>query len=664
MPLPASLSSFLNRRDPATVKVMATMALLAAGLGIFLVRADKPWNPKIVARWASERGPRLDDFIDVGMWWGGAVALAVLAVMLLAQRWWSLPGAPVFPDGGKPVIAPSQRRWVWIMLAAATLLAAVCRLQRLSHSFWNDEAMHLRLYVWGDPSGNQPDDPKFDAVTWKESVFQNKKGNNHIGSSLEGRVAHLLTGGTWDGTKPFVERNLRLFPWISGLLTVALTGFIGAALGNPRTGLAVGLIMAVHPWHQRWSVEMRGYSTMLLGVVAGLWCLIRALQTNRWRWWLGFALAQAVVLLWFAGSLYVVVAWNAVTLLMVMSSGATAADRISGALRLVVAGSFSLVPVALLMGPSVPQILAYLREKHEYAPMDMAWYGDLWAHLLTGLRSVGDAPGTSNGIGIHELAAWPRTPADRRITDGLLIYWILPILTVVGLVFFFRENWRSRLITLSILGAAIFACAHNMLTHAAMMNWYLLYLIPLFAFSLAWSVRAITQFFPKHWLLPYAPLLLAALYSHATGEALYLQQKVPRQPIREAVALVRGTSPDLKPDPSVVTAAFGTSAGQIRVYDPAVHLVENVDELRALTAKCRNDGKPLWIYLFNYPRSKHAASGDGVRRAWPAMLDYTEDSGEFERVGTVPGMETIWTCALYRSVPDTVIRLSPPQNKN
>jgi hypothetical protein len=27
-------------------------------------------------------------------------------------------------------------------------------------------------------------------------------------------------------------------------------------------------------------------------------------------------------------------------------------------------------------------------------------------------------------------------------------------------------------------------------------------------------------------------------------------------------------------------------------------------------------------------------------------------------------METIWTCALYRSVPDTVIRLSPPENKN
>ena len=113
-----------------------------------------------------------------------------------------------------------------------------------------------------------------------------------------------------------------------------------------------------------------------------------------------------------------------------------------------------------------------------------------------------------------------------------------------------------------------------------------------------------------------------------------------------------------------MTAAFGTSAGQIRIYDPAVHLVENVDELRALTEKCRAEGKPLWIYLFNYPRSEHAASGDGVRRAWPAMLDYTEDSGEFERVGTVPGMETIWTCALYRSIPDTVIRLSPQENKN
>jgi hypothetical protein len=617
-----------------------------------------------VARWASERGPRLDDFIAVGMWWGGAVAVAVMAILLLAQHWWSLPAAPVFPDGGKPVIAPANRRWVWVMLAAATVLAMWVRIPRLSHSFWNDEAMHLRLYVWGDPSGNQPDSPKFDAVTWKESVFLNRKGNNHIGSSLEGRVAHLLSGGTWDGRKPFVERNLRLFPWISGLLTVALTGFIGAVLGNPRTGLAVGLIMAVHPWHQRWSVEMRGYSTMLLGVVAGLWCLIRALQTNRWRWWLGFAVAQAVVLLWFAGSLYIVAAWNAAALLMVMSSGASAADRISGALRLVVAGSFSLIPVALLMGPSVPQILAYLREKHEYAPMDLAWYRDLWAHLLTGLRSVGDVPGTSAGMGIHELAAWPRTTADRRLWDGLLIYSVLPIMTGVGLVFFFRENWRSRLIVLSILGGAVLACAHNMVTHAAMMNWYLLYLIPLFALSLAWCGRAIARFFPDSPRVQFAPLLAAGLYAFATGRAVALQQQVPRQPIREAVALVRGTSPALPPDQEIVTAAFGTSAGQIRVYDPAVHLVENVDELRALTEKCRAEGRPLWIYLFNYPRSEHAASGDGIRRAWPAMLDYTEDSGAFERVGTVPGLETIWTCALYRSIPDTVIRLSPQGGQN
>ena len=652
MPVSAAFRSFLGRREPAAVRVLGALCLLALGLAVFLAKATKPWNAKVAARWASEKGPRLDDFITVGMWWGAAAALSVILIVLGLQRWWSLPAAPVQSDHGKPVLAPAARRWVWVMLAAVTILAMWARSPRMDHSLWNDEAMHVRYYVWGDPSGKNPDAPHFEPVTWKEAVFLNKKGNNHIGSSLEARAAHALTGGTWDGRTPFVERNLRLFPWLSGLFTVALTGLLGAALGNPRTGLAAGLILAVHPWHLRWSVELRGYSTMLLGVMAGLWCLLRAMQTNRWRWWLGFAAAQAVVLLWFAGAVYIVAAWNAVALATTVRSRAAWSDRMASALRLVTAGAFSLVPVALIMGPSVPQILAYLKGQHNYAPMDGTWFHDLWTHVLTGLRAKGDPPGTSGGIG------WPDlfTGAPWR---GPLLQWVLPVAAAGGAVALLRQDWRTRLVALSILGATAVACLHNKLSGAAMLNWYLIYLAPLSALALAWAGHWVARRFPDSSRAQFAPLLVAGLYAAATAPALARQQHIPRQPIREAVALVRGEAPDLTPDPDIVTAAFGTSAGQIRLYDPAVHLVTDVAALRSLAEKCREEGRVLWVYLFNRPGAEAPDPADKDAAPWPAMLEYVEDGADFERVGTVPGMEAMWTCTLYRSSAETVIRITP-----
>ena len=659
MTVPQGLRSFIDRREPATIRVLAALSLVSTALAAFLIRADKPWNQKLLARWHSPKGPKLDDFITAGLWYGAALALAFLLISLLSQRWWSLPAAPVRPDHGRPVLPPAARRWVWLMLAAVTILAMWARSPRLSHSFWNDEAMHLRYYVWGDPSAGSPDQPHFEAATWKDALFLNKKGNNHIGSSLEARASHALSGGSWDGSKPFVESHLRLFPWLSGLLTVALTGFIGAALGNPRTGLAAGLIIAIHPWHQRWSVEMRGYSTMILATTAAVWCLLRALQSNRWRWWLGFAAAQAVTLLWFAGAVYPVAAANISALAVIISSRrASSQERLNSALRLVTAGALSLVPVALIMGPSVPQIAAYLKRSHHYAPMDLHWYMDLGSHLLSGLRSHADPPSTSGGLTLPNLTAaslWQRA----------LFLFILPLLSISGLLLFIRENWKTRLITGTLLGGAALGCLHNSLSHSAMMNWYLLYLIPLFALSLAWSGRFLASLFPDSHRAQAAPLLIAALFALASAPAIARQQQIPRQPIREAVALARGSAPALQPNPDVVTATFGTGAGQIRIYDPAVHLLADTAALTNLTNECRDAGKPLWIYLFN----RHAITSissptDPDSAPWPDMLAFLEDSGEFQYVGLVPGMEAIWSCSVFCSVPDTIIRLkSPPPQK-
>ena len=79
---------------------------------------------------------------------------------------------------------------------------------------------------------------------------------------------------------------------------------------GPR-GFLAGLLLAVHPWHVRFSVEMRGYSAMLLALTLGVIFLLLGLRDGRWRWWLASAAMNLWALLAFAGCLYVPVVANA-----------------------------------------------------------------------------------------------------------------------------------------------------------------------------------------------------------------------------------------------------------------------------------------------------------------------------------------------------------------
>ena len=52
------------------------------------------------------------------------------------------------------------------------------------------------------------------------------------------------------------------------------------------------VLAALHPWHVRYSSEARGHGFLLLGIPLCFWFLQRALEDDRWRWWLGMGLAQ------------------------------------------------------------------------------------------------------------------------------------------------------------------------------------------------------------------------------------------------------------------------------------------------------------------------------------------------------------------------------------
>ena len=641
IPLKESIQQFKGSRDPASVRVIFALLAVAVAWGIYLMAGPRPWEDSIVKRLATGKSLKLEHFIQIGVWWGVAAGFLASLVALATVKWWSLPQAAVYPD----LEPPSRRavRWTWFFAAAAMLLAAWPRYARMDHSLWNDEEYHLRSYVLGEFTPTEEGRLTFKAVTWPEAIFLNEKGNHHIWASFENRLGHFLSGHA-PGDHTFSEAGLRLVPFVSGILTVGTLVLLGSALGGPRAGLAAGLILALHPWHVRWSVEIRGYSTMLFAITAGLLCLVRALQTNRWRWWFGFAAAQALFLLCFAGSVYVVAAQNVVALLVIWRSGAPGTIRRGGAARLITAGIFSFIPTALVLGPHVPQLAAYLKSANEYAPIGVGWFTDLWTHLVTGLRPSGDPPGTSLGIALSDLTA--AAPWKNGIVFGLI-----PLLTLGGLAALLRQDWRTRLVAGTLSLATLLAIVHNALSGAPFLTWYLLYLLPLFALSLVWAARGLMALHPR--ALTSLPLIFAVLFSLFTASALGKIMHIPRQPIREAVAAMRGSAPALEQaDPKILTASFGDGARQMLSYDPRLRILKSPADLETLIQVAITSQQPLFLCL----RGPAAMAQEN-----PALLQAVTNDPRWQRLPSVLGMEAMLSYDLYRFAPESIgrLRLNP-----
>jgi len=116
------------------------------------------------------------------------------------------------------------------------------------------------------------------------------------------------------GQSPFAVRFLSVG---LGMVTVALLGRLAAWCFDRRTGLAVGLLAAINPFHVAYSQEARMYALLGLTAVAAAWGLLRALEERsgichssfahspfiirhspfaRCRWWLLYVAAAALTL--------------------------------------------------------------------------------------------------------------------------------------------------------------------------------------------------------------------------------------------------------------------------------------------------------------------------------------------------------------------------------
>jgi 4-amino-4-deoxy-L-arabinose transferase-like glycosyltransferase len=101
---------------------------------------------------------------------------------------------------------------------------------------------------------------------------------------------------------------LRFLPSVFGILTVAMTYKLGAALFRRPAALLGALLTAMLPLQIRYAQIARPYPLLAAFSLASAYFLVRAWQTGRGRYWAGFVLAAALGLYTHFNALFVLAA--------------------------------------------------------------------------------------------------------------------------------------------------------------------------------------------------------------------------------------------------------------------------------------------------------------------------------------------------------------------
>jgi len=90
------------------------------------------------------------------------------------------------------------------------------------------------------------------------------------------------------------EFSARLFPMIAGTLSLPLMIVFGKVMGRPLTGLTAALLLAVSPFHLKYSQEARHYAALMCVSLATYILLYLGMTRPKWKYWIGFGLLTAM----------------------------------------------------------------------------------------------------------------------------------------------------------------------------------------------------------------------------------------------------------------------------------------------------------------------------------------------------------------------------------
>ena len=239
---------------------------------------------------------------------------------------------------------------------------------------------------------------------------------------------------------------------------------------SPLAGVLAAWLLALHPWHIRFTSEARGYSLMLCIIPIVLYFWLRAIRENKWRWWLLSSASQFALIYCYPGALYVLIVLNGATAVWLLSQ-VLRKEECPAIGRWFASNCFAAMAAVQLMLPLVPQLQSYLKTEEARVPIGISWIGNAATHFLFGV------PWSKRNLNFPYPEVMPYAISHPVLFTGILIG--ISGLIVLGYAAMFRRPWPEGPIvaaTLLVPGFLGFAVA-KLLQHW-LFEWYLIYLLP------------------------------------------------------------------------------------------------------------------------------------------------------------------------------------------
>lgn len=623
---------------PATIAGLILWLLILA-LAYALIEIRSPWTAGMWLRRSEGLPFRIQDYVVTMIWYAAAANLLVCLVLFFTRKFWlqkpvaTLPALPpLHPDG--------RGRWIWPVVMAAVVTAAILGAPRLNHSLWGDEAYSFRRAIHGFYEKNEQGELEFSRVTWMETLWGYRNPNNHIPYSIIARpLAERATRDGWDWGR--IETAVRLPAFVAGLAGLLAVAWLLARLGYYRAAAVAPWILALHPWYLRYLVEARGYALVLLLAPLVLILAIQALKRPSWPRWVGFGLSQALLLYAYPGMLYFLAVLNLGLLAALARPSAIRDFGWAPAARWLTACVVSAMVFFQWYAPCIPQLLEYLARDRAQGEMTLRWVQDASALLVSGMTWVPwDAanPLCRTLQQLHSESPW----------QAAVFLWVIPALLLLGVGRLIKSGGTAgALVAATLVLPVLLSVAVAGLRDMLMYLWYVIYAVPGIAILTALGLDTLAApFTPARRLLMVGmtvAMIFLVWFAMGTSEQRRILRQHSTEPQRESVAATR---PWLDPfderNAGVITAGFLMTSV---TYDPWVEQFETAAELQDLMRAADQTGRPLFVNFgqIGLARVRH-----------PDIMEWIEDPDLFEEVGIFHGLEPFNTRHVYRHRP------SPP----
>jgi hypothetical protein len=538
----------------------------------------------------------------------------------------------------------------------------------MSLSYWGDEGWAVAPYVYGkhvpvDPE-NEQGQLKHKPVSWLNTAFDDRTCGNHYLFSLSQRA----TLATWRWIKglpddAFDETISRLPPFAAGIGALVVLAAMLQWLGRPVAGLAAALLMALHPWHIRYSTEARGYSLMLFFLIVCCWLGFIALRKGGWRWWLAFGLAEFLCMYSWKGVMYPLAAANLVLFAWICRGklsthpGQLEGNRTGTAWRWIVA---NLIAAGLFINLVYPCLLQVKDAKDHLIqlsgrPMGRVWLDNSISGVFTGMAwHVEEKENPTEVVLSRQLQ-------DRPLQTSLELSALAALFSIGLITLARRQPWFAALNLSLFASGMVGAWFFRYVIDAEWISWYFFFLVFPLALLTGTGVDALVTRATETWksrrsststASHYRPVLaivcavlafvLPAAYADLTHPVSSLMCQQAYEDHRGSFRVTRGRHETLHElSPSKVWTVYLWR--YISLYDPRgdTH-IRRADELRKLIAEVEREKGELYVIVGHRRMARKVSAG---------IMNMVEKSGSFQHLQTFWAPEELHCLHCYRYAP-------------